>query len=150
MCCCCLHCLCASGTLVVLLLSRGTFWANIYNKWGGWTSSPGEPAGTMVRSRDLLRWYGQERITAHFVFSVIRSPPLCAPWINFSTPKPPFIDFSPFCHAWVGHLSYVLSTHLLPYFTFNQGLLYPARLRNIPPFAPDPIKSSRASYSIWG
>ena len=35
----------------------------------------GSQKWTMVHSRDLLRWYGLERITTNLVFSVIRKLP---------------------------------------------------------------------------
>lgn len=91
----------------------------------------------MVHSRDLLRWYGQERITTDLVFSVTRKPPnVCILEIlHKRTPLSWF--FSLLCH-----ISPILyrSPHLTLYFTWNLGPFCPAFLKNTSIFLLHPIK----------
>lgn len=74
-------------------------------------SSPGESGGTMVRSGDLLRWNVHERITAHLIFSIIRSPPLCTPQITFNPLRLLSLIFLMFVfHGWVEFSNTVQAT----------------------------------------
>lgn len=142
-----------------------------YNKSGSWSSSTWEPEGIMVSSRDLLWRNGKiKRIAPNLVFSLIRSPLLCAPQITFNPlllqQKSSLLIFLPLV-SWLcrffqyhpGHLSYVLSTHLHPYFTKGSSPFCSACLRNLlffeSPlfiFSTHPLKpvSSRAPYITLG
>lgn len=115
--CCCLLCALCAELGSVSSVSPGTLRSNIYNKWGGWTLSPGEPEGDNGQpSGDLLRWSWPREGNSSFNILCNQKPPRCAslPYTSWRNPPPPpplwFLCFV----VW-GHLSYPPSSHLYFY-----------------------------------
>lgn len=124
LCCCCLH----QEHILVSLLSPGTFWANIYNKWGGWKVNPRRARGDNGALQGLVKAVWATKDNGSFRILCNQKPPTMCTLDKLQHPavtaQTPFIDFSLFCVMLglifcTNHCSYVVSIHLPPQFTFK-------------------------------